>query len=127
MEEGSEKVLDSQEFALTLGQKATFRFFSRAIPTLSDGTEPALGSTVRNWKSELSELHPIEVLLDQGPQDGRSIRVKLRSQVTPLGVLELWCQAPDNRQWKLEFDLRRVDLKDERTRDQKDKGPKGHK
>ncbi len=108
MEEGSDKVLDSQEFALTLGQTATFRFFSRAIATLSDGTEPVIGTTVRNWKNELTELHPIETLLDQGALEGRSVRVTLRSKVTPLGILELWCQAADGRQWKLEFDLRRV-------------------
>jgi hypothetical protein len=43
----------------------------------------------------------------KGPNDGKTVRVKLRSKVTELGVLELWCAAADGRQWKLEFDIRK--------------------
>jgi hypothetical protein len=61
---------------------------------------------IRNWKQELTELHPIETLLDKTEGDGKTVRVKLKSKVTELGVLELWCVAADGRQWKLEFDIR---------------------
>lgn len=106
MEEGTEQALAGQEFALVLGQMATFRFFSRATPTLSNGQEPDIGTVVRGWNQELTELHPIETLLDQAATDGRTVRVSLRSKITELGVLELWCVATDGREWKLEFDLR---------------------
>ncbi len=106
LEEGEERNLDHQEFALVLGEQATFRFFSHSTPTLSNGQEPTLGTIVRNWKQELSELHPIETLLDKEEGDGKTVRVKLKSKVTELGVLELWCVAPDGRKWKLEFDIR---------------------
>lgn len=106
MEEGEEKELHDQEFALILGEQATFRFFSHATPQLSDGTEPEMGTVERNWKRELTELHPIETMLDRSEADGKSVKVKLKSKVTELGVLELWCVAADGRKWKLEFDIR---------------------
>lgn len=106
MEEGEEKELSQQEFALLLGEQATFRFFSRGTAHLSNGEEPTIGMTIRNWKQELTELHPIETVLDKGEEEGKTVRVKLRSRVTELGVLELWCVAPSGRQWKLEFDIR---------------------
>lgn len=106
MEEGDERDLQDQEFALVLGEQATFRFFSHATPKLSNGVEPVVGTTLRNWKQELTELHPIETILDKQEADGKTIRVKLKSRVTELGLLELWCVAPDGRKWKLEFDIR---------------------
>ncbi|MFI0435700.1 MAG: Hsp70 family protein [Parachlamydiaceae bacterium] len=106
MEEGEEKELDNQEFALILGEQANFRFFSHATPNLSNGDEASVGMVVRNWKEELTELHPIETLLSKSDEDGKTIRVKLKSKVTELGVLELWCVASDGRKWKLEFSIR---------------------
>lgn len=107
MEEGSEALLPDQQFALVLGETATFRFFSRATPSLSDGKTPEIGSWVLNWKNELTELHPIEALLPKGADDGKVVRVTLKAHVTELGVLELWCVAADGRSWKLSFDIRR--------------------
>jgi molecular chaperone DnaK (HSP70) len=106
MEEGEERELEGQEFALVLGEQATFRFFSHATPTLSNGIVPNIGTTVRNWKQELTELHPIETVLNRTEGDGKTVRIKLKSKVTELGVLELWCVATDGRKWKLEFDIR---------------------
>lgn len=106
MEEGEERDLDHQEFALILGEQANFRFFSHATPKLSNGEEASVGTIVRNWKQELSELHPIETILNRAEGDGKTIHVKLKSKVTELGVLELWCVAADGRKWKLEFDIR---------------------
>ncbi len=106
LEEGEERELDNQEFALVLGEQATFRFFSHGTPKLTHGLEPAVGTIVRNWKQELTELHPIETVLDKVEGEGKTVRVKLKSKVTELGVLELWCVASDKRKWKLEFDIR---------------------
>lgn len=106
MEEGEERELTEQEFALLLGEQASFRFFSHGTPALSDGQEPVVGTVVRNWKGELTELHPIETILSKSDDDGKMVRVKLKSKVTELGVLELWCVAANGHQWKLEFDIR---------------------
>lgn len=106
MEEGTDQELPHQEFALVVGESATFRFFSHATKTLSNGLEPIMGTVVKNWKQELTELHPIETCLDRSEGDGKVIRVKLKSRMTELGVLELWCVSADGRQWKLEFETR---------------------
>jgi molecular chaperone DnaK (HSP70) len=107
MEEGEEQELPNQEFALVLGEQATFRFFSHATPTLANGEEPVVGTVVRHWKQELTELHPIEAHLDKADGDGKTVRIKLHSKVTEVGTLELWCVAQDGRRWKLEFDIRK--------------------
>lgn len=106
MEEGEEKELSNQEFALVLGEKANFRFFSHGTPHLSSGVEPQIGTMLRQWKQELTELHPIETILEKQEQEGKTVRVKLKSKVTELGFLELWCEAPNGNKWKLEFDIR---------------------
>lgn len=106
MEEGSEQDLQTQEFALVVGEPVAFRFFSHATDKLKDGTEPIIGSIVRNSSRELTELDPIETILDRSDDDGKTIRVKLKSVITEVGVLELWCCATDGRRWKLEFDIR---------------------
>lgn len=106
MEEGTEHQLE-QEFALVVGEPATFRFFSHATATLADDTAPKIGTAIRRWKQELTELHPIEAHLDRSDGDGKTIRVKVRARFTELGVLELWCVAADSRKWKLEFDIRK--------------------
>lgn len=106
MEEGTEQQLDAKEFSLVLGELAAFRFFSHATPQLSNGVVPEIGTVVKNWRQELTELHPIETVLEKNDTDGKIIRVKLKSKVTELGVLELWCEAHDGRKWKLEFDIR---------------------
>lgn len=105
MEEGEEKELKEQEFALVLGEQATFRFFSHGTEKLGNGIEPAIGTVVRNWK-ELEELHPIETLLEKGEGEGKTVRVKLKSRITELGFLELWCMGEQDKRWKLEFDIR---------------------
>ncbi len=106
MEEGEERELENQEFALVLGEQATFRFFSHATPKLSNSLEANVGTVIYHWKQELTELHPIETILDKVEGDGKTVRIKLKSKVTELGVLELWCVASDGRKWKLEFDIR---------------------
>lgn len=107
MEEGTELGLKTQEFGLVVGEMATFRFFSRSAPKLSDGTEPTMGTVVRQWKNELTELHTIDTHLDKAEGDGKTIRIKIGSRITELGMLELWCKAADGRKWKLEFDIRK--------------------
>lgn len=106
MEEGTESELSNQEFALVLGEPATFRFFSRNTRQMANGAEPLVGTIIKTWKKDLTELHPVETHLDKTDNDGKTVCVKLKSKVTELGVLELWCVANDGRKWKLEFDIR---------------------
>jgi molecular chaperone DnaK (HSP70) len=107
IEEGSSASSLEQEFALAVGQPATFRFFSLSNQTLKNGELPQVGTIVKNLKDELQELPSIETFLEKNEQDGKMVRVKLQSSVTELGFLELWCVASDDRKWKLEFDVRK--------------------
>lgn len=106
MEEGTEENLSNQEFSLVVGEPTVFRFFSHATKNLSDGAEATVGTIVRNWKQELTELPAIESHLDKIEGDGKVVRVTLKSRMTELGVLELWCVSKDGREWKLEFETR---------------------
>jgi molecular chaperone DnaK (HSP70) len=107
MEEGSESLFDSEMFTLAVGQPSVFRFFSKATTELTNGDKVVFGTTIKRWKKELTELHSIETqLVDEVKDEEYYVRVKLKSKVTELGVLQLWCVAEDGRQWKLEFDVR---------------------
>jgi molecular chaperone DnaK (HSP70) len=100
MEEGSEATLESQEFSLWLGEQVTFRFFSK------NGEGQFGGYADAADEAHLEELHPIETILDKEGSDGKTVQVKLKSKVTELGFLELWCESADKKKWKLEFNLR---------------------
>ncbi|MGE9297005.1 MAG: hypothetical protein ACQKBV_12025 [Puniceicoccales bacterium] len=104
MEEGTEAVLDGQEFGLVVGQEVSFRFFSS---TARAGD--AVGGVVPNAEKDLEETSAIQTTL--APKDGMSageaIPVKLHSRVTELGALELWMQhTRSDASWKLEFSVR---------------------
>ncbi|MEO0795203.1 MAG: Hsp70 family protein [Verrucomicrobiota bacterium] len=104
MEEGTEAVLDGQEFGLILGQDVHFRFFSS---TSRAGDQ--VGTTLPNAESELEETSAIETRLDplENMVAGEAIPVKLHSRVTELGALELWMQhTRSEAKWKLEFSVR---------------------
>ena len=106
MEEGSECELESQEFSVTLGEPVQFRFFSCNTPKLMSGEKAAVGEFLTDWEKELTELHSIETVLDKTENEGKVVQVRLKSKVTELGVLELWCIGEEGRRWKLEFDVR---------------------
>lgn len=106
MEEGTSLELKDQNFSLLTGESVRFRFFSRSTEKLSDGVIPEAGMMLSSWKTELEELHPVENILDQQNGEDKLVRISLKSVVSELGVLELWCVAEDGRQWKLEFDIR---------------------
>jgi len=104
MEEGTEAVLDGQEFGLVLGQEVSFRFFSS---TARAGDQ--VGAVVPNAEKDLEETASVQTVLDpvDGMSVGEAIPVKLHSRVTELGALELWMQhTRSDAQWKLEFSVR---------------------
>ncbi len=107
MEEGSEEILGGKEFVLTVGEPATFKFFSHSTPWLSTNEKPVVGTVVKNWKQELTELQPIETVLESKEGDPKVLPVTLKSVMTEVGTLELWCQAQDGRKWKLQFETRK--------------------
>ena len=98
MEEGSEILIDDQEFALTTGQEATFRFFMSEVRS---GDQP--GQQIPNAEKQLDETSTLNITL---PGENETVPVKIQATVTELGNLELWMKhtASDQR-WKLELEL----------------------
>jgi hypothetical protein len=98
MEEGSEILIDDQEFALTTGQEATFRFYMSEVRS---GDQP--GQQIPNAEKQLEETSTLNITL---PGENETIPVKIQASVTELGNLELWMKhtASDQR-WKLELEL----------------------
>jgi molecular chaperone DnaK (HSP70) len=104
MEEGSELLIDEQEFGLMTGQPADFRFFASEVRS---GDLP--GQIISNAERELEETSRIEVTLPavEGFPEGQTIPVVINPIVTELGNLELWMKhTRSDRRWKLEFQLR---------------------
>jgi molecular chaperone DnaK (HSP70) len=104
MEEGSELLINQEEFGLTVGQPADFRFFASEMRS---GDVP--GQIISNAERELEETSRVEVLLPavEGFPEGQMIPVMINPVVTELGNLELWMKhTRSDRRWKLDFQLR---------------------
>lgn len=106
MEEGTELDVPSEPIGLIVGQPAQFRFFSSAV---RKDDQP--GSRLSAWASdEVVETDSLQTTLpaadDEDPD--RYVPVTFHTNITELGVLELWCvntRDPEKR-WKLEFSVR---------------------
>src|SRR6516225_4168258 len=104
MEEGSELLIDGQEFGLMTGRPADFRFF---VSEVRSGDVP--GQIIPNAERELEETARIEVTLPavEGFPEGQAIPVVINPIVTELGNLELWMKhTGSDRRWKVEFKVR---------------------
>ena len=106
MEEGDEAELVDQSFILQLGNSVSFSFFENNLPVTKSGEEPKLGDKIDTSEAGLRELKPVEAYLDPQGLDSKMVEVRLKSKVTPLGVLELWCVGDNGLNWILEFDTR---------------------
>jgi len=104
MEEGSEVLIDGQEFGLVTGKPASFRFFSSEIRS-----GDTAGQILPNAERELDEISRIEVNLPvvNGFSAGQVVPVKINPVVTELGNLELWIKhSGSDERWKVEFQVR---------------------
>ncbi len=106
MEEGDEHAIADSDFGLVVGQPVEFRFLGS-----TSRPDDAPGVLIERWGDEIEELSPLATTLPAGDSDagsaGSTVPVTLKSRVTELGTLELWCVARDGRgQWKLEFNVR---------------------
>ncbi|HLH43056.1 MAG TPA: Hsp70 family protein [Bryobacteraceae bacterium] len=99
MEEGTGVQIPDRRFALSVGEKAQFRFFAS-----TERKNDAAGLLLDEVPPELEETAPVEAALDGKP--GETAAVTLETLVTETGMLELWFVARDGRRWKLEFNVR---------------------
>ncbi|WP_193212388.1 Hsp70 family protein [Luteolibacter marinus] len=104
MEEGSEFVIEGQEFGLTIGRPAVFRFFASEVRS---GDTP--GQIIANAERELEETSQLEVTLPaiEGFPEGQAVPVLINPLVTEVGRLELWMKhTGSDHRWKVEFQVR---------------------
>lgn len=108
MEEGTSVDVPSGEIGLVVGEPATFRFFSS--PTRKTDKP---GELLNSWnEDELAETDSLEAALpkDEATQEDY-VPVRFQSNITELGVFELWCAgtrpAAEPQRWKLEFSVRK--------------------
>jgi hypothetical protein len=105
MEEGSTTDLTGREFGVVVGQPMEFRFFASSVRR-----NDRVGHIVESWDldEQLTELPPLRAVLDaEGQQEGAFVPVAIKSVVTEVGTLQVWCVERDGPgRWKLEFDVR---------------------
>jgi hypothetical protein len=104
MEEGSEFVIDGQDFGLTIGRPAMFRFFASEVRS---GDTP--GQIIPNAEKDLEETSQLEVTLPaiEGFPEGQAVPVRINPLVTEVGQLELWMKhTGSDHRWKVEFQVR---------------------
>lgn len=120
MEEGTEAdvPVPGEPLNLLVGETARFHFLSSTTRR-----DDPIGALLDRWeRDELVELEPIETRLPierdggdppadpggfGGPEFGETIPVQLRSRVTEIGTLDLFCRAiGSGREWKLEYNVR---------------------
>ena len=89
---------------MVVGEPAQFRFLTS---TTRRSDKP--GDVIESWNGEMRELAPIEALLPaaQAAPSGTLVPVRLKSKLSEVGVLELWChEAGGPGAWKLELNVR---------------------
>jgi hypothetical protein len=104
MEEGTELEVPSDAIGLIVGQPAHFRFFSS-----STRKDDQSGVRLQRWADdEIVETDSLEATLPKDDAiDDHYVPVQFHTQLTELGVLELWCVSTrGSGRWKLEFSVR---------------------
>ncbi len=106
MEEGTHAEIKGREFGLRIGEPVVFRFLSSST---RKGDE--VGEFIEEVTADtgISELAPVETTLagSDGETAGALVPVHLSSNLSEVGVLELWALSRDGkRRWKLEYNVR---------------------
>ncbi len=104
MEEGTEAAVPSDAIGLVVGESARFRFFSSNV---RKDDQP--GMVLERWSNEdVTETDSMEATLPaEDDITEEYLPVCFRSNITELGVFELWCvHEGSGKEWKLEFSVR---------------------
>src|SRR5581483_5908997 len=88
MEEGTEAELESRELGLVVGEPAEFRFLSSTTRR-----DDRVCTLIEQVDESLTELAPVSTVMgdEKAADAGHLIPVDLRSRVTEIGTLELYC------------------------------------
>jgi hypothetical protein len=85
-----------------VGEPAEFRFLSSTTRK-----QDRIGDLVEDFGEDIQEISPLEVTLPSDGHGDEVLPVRLETNVTEVGTLELWCVSRDgSERWKLEFNIR---------------------
>lgn len=107
LEEGSSVAVPADGIGLLVGEPTEFRFFSS-----TSRQEDEVGTCLASWaEDELQELPSFCVELpadaERGDPAGTLVPVALRTELTEIGTLEVWCDdLRGGNSWKLQYELR---------------------
>lgn len=104
MEEGTSADVPGVPIGLVVGEPALFRFFGSSV---RKHDKP--GDLLPGWTpDELAETDPLEATLEAAEGvDEPYVPVRFHSNLTELGMFELWCENTQGPgRWKLEFSAR---------------------
>lgn len=111
-EDGTETDIRQREFGLVVDEPAVFNLLAS-----NSRKNDEAGEVVEDWSGEIDEVTTMESLFShtETEQQGTIVPVWLKTKLTEIGTLELWCVARDDekRNWKLEFNLRKSDEKED--------------
>jgi molecular chaperone DnaK (HSP70) len=107
LEEGSSVEIGAEGIGLVIGEPTEFRFFSSTVRRTD-----TVGTVLSEWGE--GDLEELPTLVAELPvEDGRTspigtlVPIRLRTVLTEIGTLQLWCDdARGGQSWKLEFELR---------------------
>ena len=106
MEEGTECAIPEKGLALVVGETTEFRFFS-STTRLEDKPGERISDLDDGELEELASLSGMLTLDDAESSSSSLVPVTLRSVLTDIGTLQLWCDEENgDHSWQLEFDLR---------------------
>jgi len=101
MEEGTSLDLGEREFRLTTGRPVQFPLYT----STADTSESA--GLVVPVREEWTALSPLQAVLPSERKHRDSVAVHLRTTLTTIGTLEVWCVSKEtDERWRLEFELR---------------------
>jgi len=101
-EEGSSLEISDKNFQVVVGKPVQFPLYSAVGDTIHRA-----GTVIVPELKDFRQMPPIQTILKGDPRSG-TVPVHLRSRLTEVGTLEIWCVANDQkREWKLEFELRK--------------------
>ena len=104
MEEGTDVMIDNEEFGLIVGEPVRFRFYGSATRR-----EDQPGEIMEDWDDgELEELPEIQATLPiEGRAKGEIVAVHLAAAITEVGTLRLEAvPVKGNERWNVELDVR---------------------
>ena len=104
MEEGQEIEIKDKEFTLLIGEPVSFPLYDSSTRLLDRA-----GDILPIDEETFHSLPSLQTILRRGRAKMKEVPVHVRTRLTEIGTIELWCVTHQgDRQWKLQFGIRKT-------------------